>query len=65
MWLRPQGYAVITSPDSGRAVFDGFQCEAVSIGSNEYDTMCCYHCNNITHIKAKMDPAEIGGLCKI
>ena len=65
MWLRPQGYAVITSPNDGSANLDGFQCENITIGDNKYDTMCCYHCNSITHIKARMDPAEMGGLCKI
>ena len=65
MWLRPQGYAVITSPGTGKATLDGFQCETVTIGQNEYDTIVCYHCNSITHVKARMDPADMGGLCKI
>lgn len=64
MWLRPQGYAVINSPESGKATLDGYQCEEVRIGSNEYDTTVCSHCNSITHVKARMDPAEIGGFCR-
>ena len=65
MWLKPQGYAVITSPDSGRANLDGFQCAELQSGSNEYDTTICNHCNSITHVKARMRPEDIGGLCKI
>jgi uncharacterized protein YprB with RNaseH-like and TPR domain len=65
MWLRPQGYAEIVSPEQAPANLDGFQCERLSVGSNKYDTTSCNHCNRVTHIKAKMDPAEMGGLCKI
>ena len=43
-----QGYASITSPD----------------GVAEADTFTCNHCQYITHVKAKCDPAELGALCK-
>jgi hypothetical protein len=43
-----QGYACITDPD----------------GVREADTFTCFHCNCITHVRAKADPAELGGLCK-
>lgn len=43
------GYAVITSPDS----------------VDEMDTFTCVHCNSIRHVRARQDPASIGGLCKV
>lgn len=46
--LKPQGVATLTSPE----------------GVKEADTFTCHHCNAITHVKAKADPAELGGLCK-
>lgn len=64
MWLKPQGYATIVSPNSGEAKLDGFQCDDVRTGTNEYDTTTCNHCNAVTHIKARMRPEDIGGLCK-
>lgn len=65
MWLRPQGFAEVTTPDGGRITLDGYQCDEARIGVNRYDTTTCFHCNRITHIKSKMDPAEMGGMCKI
>jgi hypothetical protein len=44
-----QGYATITSPN----------------GVAECDTFTCNHCNSVTHVKPKMDPAALGGLCKM
>jgi hypothetical protein len=32
--------------------------------TQEFDTFTCAHCNGITHVRARQDPAEIGGLCK-
>lgn len=43
-----QGYACISSPD----------------GISEVDTFTCFHCQHVVHVKPKMDPAEMGGLCK-
>ena len=34
-------------------------------GVKEYDTFTCSHCQRIVIVKAKCDPAEMGGLCKI
>lgn len=65
MWLKPQGFAEVVSPDGGRINLDRFQCDELRAGTNRYDSMTCNHCNRITHIKPKMDPAEMGGLCKI
>jgi len=64
MWLRPQGYACIVSPDDGQANLDGFQRERVARGQSEFDTMSCGHCNRIVHVKARARPEDIGGLCK-
>lgn len=44
-----QGYARITSPE----------------GVSECDTFTCFHCQRLTHVKPKCDPAELGGLCKV
>jgi hypothetical protein len=46
----PQGYATIVDPDVG--------------GVRECDTTTCGHCNAITHVKPKMRPEDMGGLCK-
>lgn len=65
MWLKPQGYAQIISPKTGNANLDGLQCDEISAGVNEYDTIVCFHCNRVVHVKPRMDPANLGGLCKI
>lgn len=31
----------------------------------ERDTATCFHCNRVVHIRPKMDPADMGGLCKL
>lgn len=46
--FRSGGYASISSPD----------------GLTEADTFSCSHCNRVVHVKAKADPASLGGLCK-
>ena len=46
---RPGGYACISEPDRP---------------PQEFDTFTCAHCNRVTHVKARHDPADIGGLCK-
>jgi hypothetical protein len=45
-----QGYACIVDPDEG---------------IREADTFTCFHCQQIIHVKPKMDPADMGGLCKL
>lgn len=64
MWLRPQGYAVITTPEPTQARLDGFQCVQAREGANEFDTFGCGHCNRIIHVQARQRPEELGGLCK-
>ena len=46
---KPQGYAILF--DAGGI-------------HNEADSFTCGHCNAITLVKPKMDPTELGGLCK-
>lgn len=50
MMLRPQGYACVVDPDTG---------------TKECDTMTCGHCQRLTHVKPKMRPEDMGGLCKV
>ncbi len=50
MWLKPQGYAVISDPEAG---------------IREADTMTCAHCCRVTHIKPKMRPEDMGGFCRM
>lgn len=60
----PGGYSIITTPVSQIANFDGLRCEEVKMGMHETDTFTCYHCNHVVHVKPRMDPADLGGLCK-
>lgn len=46
---RPQGYAVLASPD----------------GVVETDTFTCGHDQRIVKVPPGADPASIGGLCKV
>lgn len=64
MWLKPQGYAVITSPIRAKANLDGLQCIETSEGANEFDTMGCGHCGRIVHVRARQRPEDIGGFCR-
>ena len=63
--LRPGGYVQIVSPTETVVQFDGFRCETIGAGVFEIDTQSCFHCNRIVHIKPRMDPADMGGLCKV
>jgi hypothetical protein len=65
MWLRPQGYAVITSPKESIANLDGVTKDRIYEGDSKYDTSTCGHCGRVTHIKPGMRPEDCGGLCKI
>ncbi len=47
---RPGGYAFTFGPEGTQA---------------ECDTFTCAHCNRITHVKPKCDPADLGGLCRL
>jgi hypothetical protein len=50
MLLREQGYACISDPESG---------------IKEASTFTCNHCQRIVHVKAKADPYDLGGLCRL
>lgn len=64
MWLKPRGYAVITSPTFGQANLDGFQAKEIREGANEFDTFSCGHCARIIHVPARARPEDIGGFCR-
>lgn len=65
MWLKPQGYATITSPEAAPAKLDGFQCIETRAGVTEFDTMSCGHCCRVIHVQSRQRPEDIGGLCKL
>src|SRR5512143_1685512 len=45
----PGGYAVKTDPT----------------GIYEWDSFTCFHCQQVVHVPARADPADLGGLCKM
>jgi len=47
---RPQGNLSIFMEEDGE--------------TRNYDTFTCAHCQYITVVKPRMDPADMGGLCK-
>lgn len=60
----PGGYASVFSPEPSALRFDGRQ-EHMRSGVFETDTFSCKHCNRVTHVRPKMDAADMGGLCKV
>ena len=48
----PGGYIIITDPDAPQGVLA------------EADTFTCNHCCRVLHVVPRMDPADMGGLCK-
>lgn len=64
MWLKPQGYAIVTAPEPSKINLDGFQCIEAREGVTEFDTMACGHCNRIIHIQARQRPEDVGGFCR-
>lgn len=65
MWLKPQGYAEIVSPDKSMANLDHLRWEKVDRNSGKFDTATCNHCCSVFHVSARMRPEDIGGLCKV
>lgn len=63
MWLRPQGYAEITSDGTTSADLDHLQKVSLQNGKNGFDTCSCGHCNRIFHVGARQRPEDIGGMC--
>lgn len=62
---RPGGYATVVSPVKSIVQLDGLRCEEIPEGTFESDTFSCFHCGRITHVRPRMDPADMGGMCKI
>jgi len=71
----PHGYATIVSDRKWFANgIDHLRCEEIPSGTWESDTVTCGHfinsleytgpCSRVIHIKPRMDPADMGGLCK-
>jgi hypothetical protein len=58
------GYAVITSPEAARITFDKFTCDEVRVGTSEYDTFQCVHCNRHVHVLAKAPLDQFGSMCR-
>ena len=58
----PHGYATIVG-DLARedpTIIDG----GIRYTEAEIDTYICAHCNAVKHVLPRMDPADMGGLCK-
>lgn len=47
--LKPQGYAVILSPDAPLV---------------EVDTITCFHCQQVVPVPARANAADCGGFCR-
>lgn len=62
---RPGGYATVVSPVRSVVNLDGLRCEQIPEGVFEVDTFSCSHCQRITHVMPRMDPADLGGMCKV
>lgn len=50
MWMKAQGYAVVTNADGSKT---------------ESDTCTCRHCNTVFAVGPKQRPEDIGGLCTV
>ncbi len=62
----PGGYGVLSSPVPSKVQFEPRgDVEHVSAGIFETDTFSCFHCSRVVRVKPKMDPADMGGLCKL
>lgn len=64
MWLKPQGFAEIISPNRDIVKLDRIRQEEIPIGVANFDTCTCFHCGSVFHVSARMRPEDIGGLCK-
>lgn len=62
--LRPGGYARIEMRGGRLLDLDHRGVQEVRCEVVEADTFSCAHCNALTHVLPKMDPADLGGLCK-
>jgi hypothetical protein len=64
---RPGGYASVVNGGGTQVKIDRLSCEEIPKYADlwECDTFTCFHCNRVIHVLPKMDPANLGGLCKI
>ena len=64
MWLKPQGFAEIISPDPIGAVnLDHLTRVQINSGQHRLDTATCFHCGSVFHVGARQRPEDIGGMC--
>lgn len=64
----PGGYGFVSSPVDTALHFDGRRREFMRAGVFETDTFTCAHSfcgGRVVAVKSRMDPADIGGLCKV
>lgn len=61
----PGGYAHIISPVESLVRLEGVGEKEIPPGVMELDTFGCGHCGRVTHVMPRMDPANLGGHCKI
>jgi hypothetical protein len=61
----PGGYGIVVSPVATPLSFDaGARREYMQPGHFETDTYSCNHCGAVTTVKPRVDPADVGALCK-
>lgn len=65
MFLRPGGYAEVIGADAGVVRLSHGQRIFFCNEIGKMDTFTCFHNNEVVHVPAKCDPAEMGGVCKI
>ena len=61
---KPQGYAVISSPEACEVDFDQRGRVPIGAGTYETDTLSCGHCGTIVHVGPKQKVDDIGGFCR-
>ncbi len=59
----PGGYGIVISPVPTPLHFDGRR-EFMRAGVFETDTYTCGHCGRVTTVAPRIDPADVGALCK-
>lgn len=60
----PHGYVEVSGPTGERLLDPGSDPGLQALARDrECDTFMCNHCQRITHVPPKCDPASLGGLC--
>lgn len=59
---KPQGVTTVTGevPNDAPTMID----RGIAHAEKEIDTFTCGHCCRVIHVLPRMDPADMGGLCK-